>query len=194
MPNVQNPSPAQAPLLPPGQLWKPAAAGQPTPAAPATAPSLSHSPDQLRQLMSNKMPPIGTVPLVETPPTDFKGQLGSLQTLLQKADSQALTPYGVTVQSNAQGQITGYLIQGKPATAEQVQQHLLPLSGRLHKDLMQARAAVDQEYTQFIQRAQTQAAQMTPVERNAVKIQLQAIQAVYQGFVNRISQVDSLIK
>ena len=191
MPNVQNSSSTQAPLLPPGQLWKPAVSSPPT--APPPAPTLS--PDQLRQLMSNKMPPIGTVPLVDPPPpTDFKGQLGSLQTLLQKADTQALAPYGVTVQSNAQGQITGYLIQGKPATAEQVQQHLLPLSGRLHKDLMQARAAVDQEYTQFIQRAQTQAAQMTPVERNAVKIQLQAIQAVYQGFVNRISQVDNLIK
>ena len=193
MPNVQNASPAQLPLLPPGQLWKPAAPIQPA-ATPAAAPSLTQSPDQLRQLMSNKMPPIGSVPLVESPPTDFKGQLGSLQTLLQKADSQALAPYGVTVQSNAQVQITGYLIQGQPASVEQVQQHLLPLSGRLHKDLMQAKASVAQEYTQFIQRAQTQAAHMTPVERNAVKIQLQAIQSVYQGFLNRISQVDNLIK
>jgi hypothetical protein len=194
MPNVQNPPPAQTPLLPPGQLWKPSEPVKPAVTPSPPSPALTHSPDQLRQLMSHKMPPIGAVPLVETPPTDLRGQLGSLQTLLQKADAQTLAPYGVTVQSNAQGQISGYLIQGKPATAEQVQQHLLPLAGRLHKELMQARTTVTQEYTQFIQRAQTQAAQMTPVERNAVKIQLQAIQSVYQGFLNRITQVDNLIK
>jgi hypothetical protein len=64
----------------------------------------------------------------------------------------------------------------------------------LHKELQQTKTMVDQEYSQFITRSQAQLAQMTPVEQNAVKIQLQAVQSIYQGFVNRLNQVDNLIK
>lgn len=202
MQNIPNQTPPTPGLLSPGQLWN----NRPQPVATSPVPNLPplqpaqnqapglSAPDQLRQLMSNKMPPIGQIPLLSPSPTDFKGQLGQLQTLMQKADAQALSPYGVVIQSNAQGQITGYLLNGQPASAEQIQQHLLPLATRLHKELMQTKSTVDQEYVQFIQWAQTQMAQMTPVEQNAVRIQLQAVQSIYQGFLNRLSQVDNLIK
>ncbi|MBT9546433.1 MAG: hypothetical protein IV090_13675 [Candidatus Sericytochromatia bacterium] len=199
-PNLPSPTPG---LLAPGQLWakKPVvpAPTQPAPALPAPpqpAPLTLGSPDQLRQQMQNgaAKPPVAPLPIFQPPSTDFKGQLGQIQSLMQKADQQALAPYGVVVQSNAQGQISGYLLNGRPATAEQVQQHLLPLSSRLHKELQQTKTMVDQEYSQFITRSQTQLAQMTPVEQNAVKIQLQAVQSIYQGFVNRLNQVDNLIK
>ncbi|PIQ25269.1 hypothetical protein COW36_19960 [bacterium (Candidatus Blackallbacteria) CG17_big_fil_post_rev_8_21_14_2_50_48_46] len=207
MPNVQNNPPANPGLIAPGQLWSPKpqpvvpaqAPGTPAPSTPAPGtPSGLNSPDQLRQLMNNKMPPIGQipgqVPLVGPAPSDLKGQLGQLQNLMKTADQQTLAPYGVVVQSNAQGQVTGYLLNGQPATAQQVQQHLLPLSTRLHKELLQTKATVDQEFNQFIQRTQSQFAQMNPVEQNAVKIQLQAVQSIYQEFLNRLSQVDNLIK
>lgn len=194
---MQNIPPQTVPsLLPPEQLWpnKPGSgtASQPPPSQNQVS-GLS-SPDQLRQLMSNQKSSLGAVAFINPPSGDLKSQLGQLQTLMQKADAQALLPYGVVVQSNAQGQITGYLLHGKPATAEQVQQHLLPMATRLHKELLQIKAAVDQEYFELIQRVQGQLKDMTPVEQNAVRIQLQAIQSVYQGFLNRLIQVDNLIK
>jgi hypothetical protein len=196
-PNVQSPTPG---LLAPGQLWakKPVAPAPvaPAPVIPAPVPTTLNSPDQLRQQMQtvggSQSP--APLPIFQPASTDFKGQMGHIQSLMKNADQQTLAPYGVVVQSNPQGQVTGYLLNGVAASAEQVQQHLLPLSSRLHKELQQTKATVDQEYSQFIQRSQTQMAQMTPIEQNAVKIQLQAIQSIYQGFVNRLNQVDTLIK
>lgn len=196
-PNLPAPTPG---LLAPGQLWgkKPAppAPPQPAPIPAQPVPVTLGSPDQLRQQMQTgaAKPPVAPLPIFQPAQTDFKGQLGQIQSLMQQADQNALAPYGVVVQSNAQGQISGYLLNGRPATAEQVQQHLLPLSSRLHKELQQTKTMVDQEYSQFIQRSQAQMSQMTPVEQNAVKIQLQAVQSIYQGFVNRLNQVDNLIK
>jgi hypothetical protein len=177
-------------LTPPTQLRPPVKpAGQPT--TPVTPGTLA-APDRLHQQMRGGTAP--QVSLIDPPVTDIRNGMARLQTLMKTADQRTLDAYAVKIETNAQGQITGYLLNGQPATAAQVQQHLLPTASFLHQELVKTQQQVDQEYGRFLQQINQQLPQMQPLEQNAVRIQLQAIGVVYKGFLERIQQVDGLIR
>lgn len=196
----------QQPLLSPGQLWgktppvsRPATPN-PAPSLPATLPKLpSTLPPLGRDTLQTSAQPGSSLPQVSfTQTSPVNGSIGQqmqqLTGLMKSADTQLLGRYQLQVQKNDSGQITGYLLNGQPATAQQVQQYLLPHSGFLHQELVQLRQSVDQAVNSFYSQVRQQFPQLKPQEQTAVQIQLQAVQVVYENFVNRINQVDSLIK
>jgi hypothetical protein len=178
-------------LTPPTQLRPPVKPAATSPAAPVTPGTLA-APDRLHQQMRGGTAP--QVSLIEAPVTDIRNGLARLQTLMKTADQQTLSAYAVQIETNPQGQITGYRLNGQPASAAQVQQHLLPAASFLHQELVKTQQQVDQEYGRFLQQINQQLPQMQPLEQNAVRIQLQAIGVVYKGFLERIQQVDGLIR
>lgn len=133
-----------------------------------------------------------TISLVPQP--GIGGQLGQLKDLIKNADDRLLDLYNVKLLKDNQGQISGYLLNGRNVSVSEIQQHLLPRSGALHAQIKDLKSEIDRTYAQFQLQVQQQFPALAPSEQNSVKIQLQAVQVVYEGFVNRLNQVDTLIK
>lgn len=191
MPDVKQLS---QPLLPPGQLWptptRPAQGGtKPTPAvtSPTTLPALPSLP---------QLPPQGqSMPLVTfTSPPGLGGQLTQLKDMIKNADDRLLDFYNVKLVKDGSGKISGYQLNGRNVSSAEVQQHLLPRSGVLHKQITDLKADINRTYAQFKLQVQQQFPALAPTEQNSVNIQLQAVHVVYEGFVNRLNQIDDLIK
>lgn len=189
MPDVKQLS---QPLLPPTQLWptapRPVQGGssQPvtTPVAPTVLPTLP------------QLPPQGqSMPMVSfTAPPGLGGQLTQLKDMIKNADDRLLDFYNIKLVKDGSGKISGYQLNGRNVTAAEVQQHLLPRSGVLHRQITDLQADINRTYAQFKLQVQQKFPALAPTEQASVNIQLQAVQVVYEGFVNRLSQIDNLIK
>lgn len=203
-----------SPLQPPSQLWGQRRMTPPQPAASQPAPAVSSQP--ATPLMPN-LPPIGrsmpVLPLVNpTTPGQpamtpgqiagnqpaqqpgLGGQLSQLRSMIKSADDRLLTYYNVKLVKNDSGQITGYQLNGQNVSPQDLQRHLLPQAGILHQQITDLKKEIDQTFLNFRSQVQQQFPAMAPTEQTSVKIQLQAVQVVYESFVNRLSQVDGLIK
>ena len=203
----------QGPLISPDALFgKKPIGSPPTQGQPAAnnglpqLPSLPQLPNQYTQ------PPIAqdTVKLpalpggvsmpqvsLNPPPQTMQGKVQELSRLLRDSDQMLLghvTGNQLQIQKNAQGQITGFLVNGRPANQQEVQQMLLPMSSQLHQQLEGLKQVMQDTFMSLQSEAQVAMPQMTPQEQNATRIQLQAVQVLYNGFQARINQVDSLIR
>lgn len=148
-------------------------------------------------------PPVSfaTEPTV-SPGQSLQGQAQQLRGLLKSADQDffnqlsQITKGQLNLQlvKNANGQISGYQLNGQTVSRAQVQQSLLPMAGQLHQALEALKGEVQGKYQSFFQTVNQQFAQMTPQEQTSVNIQLQAINVLYESFLNRLGQVDGLIK
>ena len=203
MPNVN--SGGTPPLLPPSQLWGP----KPGPSQPVSRPATPQpAPAQPAQILPT-LPPIGkSMPMLtftgtpsqpspsqtSSPLSGISGQMTQLRDLLKNADERLMDFYNVKILKDPNGKISGYVLNGKAASAQEVQQHLLPRSGVLHRQITDLKAEVDRTYQNLTMQAQTQLPAMAKLEQSAVQIQLQAVRIVYESFVNRLAQVDALIK
>lgn len=210
MGNVNNP-PAALPLLRPDQLQAiqkqaPQPAPQPVnPVLGTTSISTLLTPDQLRQQVDSIPNPSAqpSYSIYDTAPPQqgLAGMASELQGLLKTADTQLLSLYAVAPQTDAQGNVlkdaqgnTAYTINGQSVSQAQLQQHLLPQAGILHQQIEHTKSVLNQQYQSFVQTAQSQFAQMSPAEQQAVHLQVKAIEAIYSDFMNRINQVDKLIQ
>jgi len=197
------------PLLAPKLLWSPnkAPTTNKPPATPqqvpTTLPPLSQ-PDSVKTSLP-KLPTIGATPNINfaaEPDQSIQGQAQQLRGLLKTADQELfnqlaqITKGQVQLQlvKNPQGQISSYMLNGKPVTQQQVQQSLLPLSGQLHQALNGLKADVQNKYQTFFQTVHQQFPKMTSSEQTSVNIQLQAINVLFESFLSRLNQVDGLIK
>ncbi|MGV3524768.1 MAG: hypothetical protein ACO1RX_11100 [Candidatus Sericytochromatia bacterium] len=184
------------PLLPPQQLW----GAKPAPARPAQAPPPVVTPPAA---LPATLPPLSRLPAAGSSApvysfADTQNSLGAqatrLQSQLKNAEQDVLGRYQVQLVKNEQGQISGYLVQGKPARAEDVQRYLLPIAGELHGALEGLKRDIQQTYTGFVQQLDQQLPALAPSEQTAVRIQRQAVDVVYASLLQRIGQVDQLIK
>lgn len=209
------------PLLSPQQLWsKPAPTA--TTQLPGTLPGKSVPqgtlPTQLPGIIPSASPqttvptytpPIDTLPSLPpqgtsvtqlpfttqtTPSAGAVSQLNQLTQLFRSGDESLLGKYGVQLAKDPQGQITGYFVNGQSVSAPQLQQHLLPQASFLHQELENLKASVDQSYSSVHSSMQQGYAQMTPAEQQSISIQMQAVHVVYESFVNRLNQIDGLIR
>lgn len=195
------------PLLPPSQLWSQRQAAPVKPAATQPAPAVSGQTQQPAQPLLPHLPPLGkSMPLIsfsgappqtgapKPAPTGLSGQLTQLRGLIKSADDRLMNYYNVKLVKDDKGQITGYQLNGQNVSQQALQQHLLPQAGILHQQITDLRQEIAQTFQNFQTQVQQQMPALAPAEQTAVKIQLQAVQVVYQGFVNRLGQVDALIK
>lgn len=208
MPNVNN---GGTPLLPPSKLWGPnKGASQPVrPANPQTSPSQpAQTLPSIPAQTVPSLPPIGqAMPLISfsgtgtaapvgatTPQPGLGGKLTQLRDMIKNADDRLMDVYNVKLLKDPSGKISGYLLNGRQASAQEVQQHLLPRSGVLHQQITDLKAEIDQTYRNFTAQVNQQFPALAASEQTSVRIQLQAVQVVYENFVARLGQVDSLIK
>lgn len=212
------------PLLSPQQLWnKPAPTAPPqlpgTLPAPGTPQGTSPvRPTQLpgyipptspQTTVPTYTPPTDTLPSLPpqgssapqvpfttqtTPSAGSVNQLNQLTQLFRSGDDSLLGKYGVQLAKDPQGKITGYFVNGQSVTAPQLQQYLLPHASFLHQELENLKANVDQSYTNVHSSMQQSYAQMTPAEQQSINIQMQAVHVIYENFVNRLNQIDGLIR
>jgi hypothetical protein len=204
MPNVNS---GGTPLLPPSQLWGPK---QPAPATPGQVQPARPVPSGSQGLPSlpgnssvpttlPKLPPMGkAMPLLSLsgqPPTPTLGsKLTQFKDMVKNADSRLMDYYQIKLVKNDQGGISGFMLNGKAASAAEIQGHLLPQSGVLHQQITDLKAEIAQTHQNFLQQLQVQFPSLAPTEQTAVKIQAQAVQVVYDSFVSRLNEIDSLIK
>lgn len=212
------------PLLSPQQLWNkpmptaptqlpgiipgPGAPKGATPAVPTQLPGYI-PPASPQTTVPTYVPPVDTLPSLppqgtSTPQIPFTtqtspaagsvSQLNQLTQLFRSGDDSLLGKYGVQLAKDPQGQITGYFVNGQSVTAPQLQQHLLPHASFLHQELENLKANVDQSYSSVHTSMQQAYAQMTPTEQQSISIQMQAVHVVYESFVNRLNQIDGLIR
>lgn len=202
------------PLLSPQQLWN-----KPTPKAPTQLPGTI--PTQLPGTIPPVSPqttvptytaPVDTLPSLPpqgtsapqlpfttqttqtTPSAGSVSQLNQLTQLFRSGDDSLLGKYGVQLAKDPQGQITGYFVNGQSVTGPQLQQHLLPHASFLHQELENLKTNVDQSYGSVHSSMQQAYTQMTPAEQQSISIQMQAVHVVYESFVNRLNQIDGLIR
>ncbi len=202
MPNVN--SGGTPPLLPPSQLWAPRQ-GQTQPAAQQPAKPAQPTQPAPSQQVPAKLPPLPTQPprgqampmltfTSQPPPPTLGTKLTQLKDVIKNADSRLLDYYNVKLVKNDQGAITGYQLNGRNVTQQELQQHLLPQSGVLHRQISDLKAEITQTHQTLGAQVQLQFSSLAAAEQTSVRIQMQAVQVVYENFVNRLDQVDALIK
>lgn len=188
------------PLAAPQTLWKP----QQTPPAASAPVSVPVSLPPLRRPPATPAPPQAPAQGNASPLMPFAAPRPTLQQksaefgkLLNSADQTLynhVTRQQFQLVKNAQGQISGYQLNGQPVTQQQAQQFLLPLSGQLHQQLNGLKQVMFETYTELVQEAQQQFPALSPQEQQAVSIQFQALQVLHEHFVNRINHVDAMIR
>lgn len=137
------------------------------------------------------------VSLTPPPANTMSGKVQELSRLLRDSDQMLLshvTGNQLQIQKNAQGQITGFSVNGRLATNQEVQQMLLPMSSQLHQQLEGLKQVMHDTYSSLYTEIQQALPQMTPQEQQASQLQLNAVNVLYTGFINRIEQVDGLIR
>lgn len=130
----------------------------------------------------------------QPPPPTLGTKLTQLKDVIKNADSRLLDYYNVKLVKNDQGAITGYQLNGRNVTQQELQQHLLPQSGVLHRQISDLKAEITQTHQTLGAQVQLQFSSLAAAEQTSVRIQMQAVQVVYENFVNRLDQVDALIK
>lgn len=189
------------PLAAPQTLWQPqqmppaAAAPVQVPTTlpplqqrPAPAPAMPQLPAQGNA--SPLMPFAAPQPTLQQKSAEFGKLLNSAdQTLYNHVTQQQFQ-----LLKNAEGQISGYQINGQAVNQQQAQQFLLPLSGQLHQQLNGLKQVIFETYTELVQEAQQQFPALSPQEQQAVSIQFQALEVLHAHFVNRINHVDAMIR
>lgn len=206
MPNVN--SGGTPPLLPPSSLWAPKpGAAQPGQTQPVQQPRPT-TPAQPTQQVPTKLPPLPSLPtspprgqampaisFTSQPPAPTLGnKLTQLKDIMKNADSRLLDYYNVKLVKNEQGAISGYQLNGRNISQAELQQHLLPQSGILHKQITDLKAEITQTHRTLAAQVQLQFPSLAASEQTSVNIQMQAVQVVYENFVNRLDQIDALIK
>lgn len=206
-PRPQTQLPGTIPMTPPaGKPATPALPGQiPTP-LPGSLPGAS-----LQGTTPTYTPPVDTigapppqgssipqVPFTQQvapqPSAPATPSLGQLTQMFRSGDDSLLGKYGVQLAKDQQGQITGYFVNGQQVTQPQLQQHLLPHASFLHQELENLKTSVDQSYTAVYGQMQKAFPTMTPAEQQSIQIQMQAVHVIYESFVNRLNQIDGLIR
>ncbi|MBF2052052.1 MAG: hypothetical protein IGS03_01145 [Candidatus Sericytochromatia bacterium] len=187
------------PLAAPQTLWQP----QQTPPAASAPVQVPTSLPPLRAPSSPAMPQLpsqGTatplMPFAAPQPT-LQQKSAEFGKLLNSADQTLynhVTQQQFQLLKNAEGQISGYQINGQAVTQQQAQQFLLPLSGQLHQQLNGLKQVIFETYTELVQEAQQQFPALSPQEQQAVSIQFQALEVLHAHFVNRINHVDAMIR
>lgn len=171
----------------------------PADSIPNTLPPQGSSQTQLpftqQTLPTQPTQPAQPVPPVQQQPTVAGANpLSQLNQMFKSGDDSLLGKYGVQLAKDPQGAITGYFVNNQPVTPAQLQQHLLPHASFLHQELENLKATVDGSYTSVYNQMQQAYGSMTPTEQQSISIQMQALHVVYESFVNRLNQIDGLIR
>lgn len=138
--------------------------------------------------------PFTQQPQIQPQATPANTPLGQLTQMFKSGDDSLLGKYGVQLAKDPQGQVTGYFVNGQQVSPAQLQQHLLPHASFLHQELENLKTNVDQSYSAVYTRMQQAFPTMTPAEQQSIQIQMQAVHVIYESFVNRLNQIDGLIR
>ena len=177
------------------------------------------TPDQLKQQSNGNVgvtpnlsiynrppsPPVVKPQVQPTTSVQPKAQLTNmahqLKGLMKSADAQILSQFDVQIQKDTAGNIVkdaqgkvSYMVDNKPVSHAELQRHLLPQATVLHQQLNRAQAYVETQYNSFVGALNSNLSQMSPTEQTSMGIQSKAVKAIYMGFLDRLNQVDRLIR
>ena len=112
---------------------------------------------------------------------------------LSQQDLKILARYGVSLTKDAGGNYA-FTINNKPATPQQVAQHLQNVVATLKSELNTAKQNVDGAVNQFNMTVQVNWSSLSGTEQSAVTIQVkQIVTPTYQGFNARYEKVNQVL-